>query len=403
MAQCPRCGAQNQSGKSACWKCWAPLPTAAPPVSAPPPAPSAPAPPPKIGLPKLKLPFSKRPAPAEDPSVPPILAEAPTETEAAEIAPPLVTPDPPAEAPVQVAPPAASAWSLPAQLPLPSATWENLGAAAPVYAFSDEEMECTAPEPTEPPLPEEIAPAAEAVEPVVEEPAPAELEAEPVVEEAAPDHAGESLAEDERGADQPDESDQTPTIEDQEPEPEPESEPELLPELDHSADLILVRPARRGGRLAGTAVLLLLALLAVSALWYVRLHPRRLAATPASTAAQYLDALVSRDTGVQQLLATDASKGRQLPGWFVVNAARLTGKGGVSGKTAKLLVEMRLTPVAFHDSSPLALESALAHTYAVPLALKQEHGTWRVEQQLFFASLRHQIAVENPKLTLPEM
>jgi len=163
----------------------------------------------------------------------------------------------------------------------------------------------------------------------------------------------------------------------------------------------LIAEEHGGGWLIGVTVLLLLILFGAVAWWLHTLRPRHIAETPRDVTDTYLGALLTHDTGIQQQLATAASKGHFLPVWLTVTAAQLVGEVTPSGKTASATVALRLTPVPYKDIAPITYEAALAHPYRVTIALKQEAGVWRVDQSALFENLRYRVKVDNPALTMP--
>lgn len=96
MASCPRCGAVNQAGKAACWKCMAPIPSPSPvqqTSSSPPSGPELAAPVRrKLNIPDLTVAFPQRRARPEQPEPEDSLDDEDTDRPALPVAEPAVEP-----------------------------------------------------------------------------------------------------------------------------------------------------------------------------------------------------------------------------------------------------------------------------------------------------------------------
>jgi len=342
MASCPRCGAVNQPGKAACWKCLAP-------IAPPPPArqtPPTPSPAPKLAAPvRRKL------------SIPNLTVAFPRRH---------ARPEQPVPAP-----------AVPTEEPKPDVIIEEPLPAPVERALEPTVEEATLPEP------------AVTAEPVPEE----ELVPDKPAEEISAEHTAEKTGP-EGLADEP----VTPT-----PDGKPFALADEEEEEEAPHEFIYVaEPRRKRGDTRWVAIILVLALLlsGIFILWHHDFRAVPLAATPRQAAQQYLFALAMNDQTTRQQLAAPDSRGLQLPTWFTVAQASFTGVTDTDAGTAKARARLILAPINSGGFMP-TLNDAASRAYNVEFSLQRSGDGWRVDQRTLFRSLRWQMKQQNPTVTFP--
>lgn len=370
MATCPRCGAQNQPDKSACWKCWAPLPADPPPPSREPE--SAPIkrtlniPTPSILHPRR---HAATPRPTDDP-MPEIGETEPTPDDAA------VVEDAPE-------------------------TLQEVVTAPHEPDNSDNPPEITDTTlPVEDAMPEIVAdeqPGEEAF-PIEETPA---MSADELLSAEESDATTETDIDADTASNADDEA---PTAEDAESAPDACACP---PEPDTPATVIYVagpttRTARHGAAwLILTAALLAALLIAALFVGFRAIRGLATRNTPRAAAERYLTALLAHDDGSRQAAATARSRGLMLPPWLRISHAQCDETMRIHGTAADTTVLLRLVPLNDRDELSRSLETALVRPYRVTLVLRREHGDWRVDQAVFFLNLLTRLTRDNPRVRFP--
>lgn len=434
MANCPRCGAVNQPGKAACWKCWAPLPVVPPAHSSPPSTDLAAPVQRKISIPNLSVTFPKRHTGSEQQEMAPVdeftdqFEERPTVEDQHSADVPPLTPDalpkdeclpeepPPAQIdPVEVAaeepegvPVAEEPESVPVEeqpqsVPVVEEEPEILP-VADVPEIAPEPREDKAEEPESALLAEEPESAPLAEEPKVTQLAEEEPEILPVADvpefvlEPREDMAAETPEETDAAVEKP-----APV----EPPPTADIAPDTPVESHPSEEFAYVAPGVKNERARGSnsgwimGVLLIAVIAAgIYIYWYSerQTHPSR--QEPQQVAQQYLDAVSMGESDTAQQLATDNSIGLFIPHWFMIVQAQPVGGVAYYGRSATIRARITLAPTSDTNLSP-EVKAAITGSYTVILPLKQAGTSWQVDQRTLFRHLRAEMKRQHPEVTYP--
>ncbi len=115
----------------------------------------------------------------------------------------------------------------------------------------------------------------------------------------------------------------------------------------------------------------------------------------------YLSSLEHGDINTQMKLATAVTKGKRLPAWITLGSSTLLEPTNMQGDMVTYAVKLYLIPAEGRSERIPALQKALSRQYQVDLVLRQEAGSWLIDQRKLTDDVKKCLTEENPGTDFP--